>query len=292
MQAVQSSDIAISQFRFLRPLLLCHGRRAYRRVAYFINFYLYKNVMLAVADFIWVFQGKFSGNIAFPEWLSAGYNVFFTSWHILFVLGFDRDVSDETANSSPELYFAGPARELFNGRVFSTWIMYALFHGSVMWLGPSLTIAGTDYSKDDYYVLTDPECPFWLASATSFFICILVVVLRAWLDSWSPFGKFTVVPSILALLCFVPYAAVFYTPLGVAYQPNMEDVPFKVFEWSRPTSAGEAKPLLCILICPLVAFSPDIAEKLARHFFCPSRLEQARGRERSGIVQKGGLLPT
>jgi len=285
MQAVQSSDIAISQFRFLRPLLLCHGRKAYRRVSYFINFYLYKNVMLAVADFLWVFQGSFSGNIAFPEWLSAGYNVFFTSWHILFVLGFDEDVSDETSNTSPDLYFVGPRRELFNGRVFATWMMYALFHGSVMWLGPSLAIAGTDYSRGDFYVLTDPNCDFWLASATSFFICILVVVLRAWLDAWRPFGKFTVVPSILSLLCFLPYAAMFYTPIGRAYQPNMENVPFQVF--------SKTTPLLCIVICSLIAFIPDFTEKIARHFCCPSRLDQARLRERGCTVQKGeGLLPT
>merc|ERR1712003_86373 len=29
-QAVQASDIAISQFRFIVPILMCHGRRAYR----------------------------------------------------------------------------------------------------------------------------------------------------------------------------------------------------------------------------------------------------------------------
>ena len=35
MQAVNNSDFAIGQFRFLRGLLLVHGRFAYRRTALF-----------------------------------------------------------------------------------------------------------------------------------------------------------------------------------------------------------------------------------------------------------------
>merc|ERR1719253_158245 len=69
-QAVQASDIAISQFKFLVPLLLCHGRRAYRRVAFFLCFYIYKNVALVVGDIIWAHQNKWSGRIAYPEYLS------------------------------------------------------------------------------------------------------------------------------------------------------------------------------------------------------------------------------
>merc|ERR1719248_488969 len=101
-QAVQSSDVAISQFRFLQPLLLCHGRRAYRRVSFFLPYFLYKNVVLASCDIVWAFQYDFSGYIAFPEYLSAGYNVFFTSLHIIAVLGYDCDVPDEVSNAHPE----------------------------------------------------------------------------------------------------------------------------------------------------------------------------------------------
>jgi len=83
-QAVQASDISISYFRFLVPLLLCHGRRAYRRVALFLNYYLYKNVALLMCDIIWMFQDKFRARIAFPEYLSIGFNVLYSAWHILF----------------------------------------------------------------------------------------------------------------------------------------------------------------------------------------------------------------
>ena len=42
MQAVNNSDFAIGQFRFLRGLLLVHGRANYRRMAIFNYFVLYK----------------------------------------------------------------------------------------------------------------------------------------------------------------------------------------------------------------------------------------------------------
>merc|ERR1712151_1248482 len=45
--AVLASDVAISRFRFLVPLLFCHGRRAYRRMAVFLLYVLYKHIAIA-----------------------------------------------------------------------------------------------------------------------------------------------------------------------------------------------------------------------------------------------------
>ena len=79
MLLLQASDVAISQFRFLVPLLYCHGRvlnndvqdsvrtlhrpkrclqgrRAYRRVATFICYMFYKHTTLAVGDIFYAHQ--------------------------------------------------------------------------------------------------------------------------------------------------------------------------------------------------------------------------------------------
>lgn len=157
-QAVQVSDIAISQFRFLVPLLLCHGRRAYRRVAFFLCYYLYKNVVLVISDVLWAHQNKWSGRIAYPEYLSMGFNAVFTSWHILFVLGYDQDVSDETAIHTPSLYLVGPKRALFNVWIFSEWMVYSVWHGVVAWLLPNLWIGADEY---DYTL----KCPKEISEA-------------------------------------------------------------------------------------------------------------------------------
>lgn len=53
LQAARSADFAISQFRFLRKLLLVHGAWAYQRLSKMIFFYFYKNVAMYLTQF-WV----------------------------------------------------------------------------------------------------------------------------------------------------------------------------------------------------------------------------------------------
>lgn len=47
-QAARSSDFAIGQFRFLKPLLFIHGREAYRRNAYLVLYNFYKNALFVL----------------------------------------------------------------------------------------------------------------------------------------------------------------------------------------------------------------------------------------------------
>ena len=44
-QAARASDYAIGQFKHLRPLLLVHGREAYRRNSYVVGYMFYKNII-------------------------------------------------------------------------------------------------------------------------------------------------------------------------------------------------------------------------------------------------------
>jgi phospholipid-transporting ATPase len=53
LQAARSADFAISQFRFLKKLLLVHGSWAYQRLSKMIFFYFYKNITMYLTQF-WV----------------------------------------------------------------------------------------------------------------------------------------------------------------------------------------------------------------------------------------------
>ena len=53
MQAVNNSDFAIGQFRFLRGLLLVHGRQNYRRFSIFVLYMLYINTAFVVTLFMY-----------------------------------------------------------------------------------------------------------------------------------------------------------------------------------------------------------------------------------------------
>lgn len=53
LQAARSADIAISQFRFLKKLLLVHGTWSYQRMCKLILYSFYKNIVLYMIGF-WV----------------------------------------------------------------------------------------------------------------------------------------------------------------------------------------------------------------------------------------------
>jgi len=266
-QAVQVSDVAISQFRFLVPLLLNHGRRAYRRVAFFLLFFLYKNIALAMADVVWVHQSGFAKSIAFPEYLSMGYNVVFTSVHVIVCLAFDADVPDDVSVAHPSLYRVGPTRALFNIWLFIEWVLFALWHGTAMWLVPyriiNETFGDTEYDQDD------SSLDFWLASACAFFILCLIVNLRLLLLSQSLFKYSTWVSVLVALLFYVVYGwGLGYTSLGWSVQENMKDVPLKIFMTGDTWAA--------ILLASSIALFPDCVLRLVRWVVAPSPLEVVR----------------
>lgn len=244
--AVQAADVAIGQFRFLRNLLLCHGRRAYRRVALYLCYYLYKNVALAWGDVIYAFDVGFNGNIAYPEWLSTAFNAVFTCWPIVLVLAFDIDLPDEQALRRPELYTSGPLRQRFNPIIFGKWMALAAFHGALAWIVP---VFGLVPNAEDRTFRTPV---FWEASAVAFTLVIFIITLKLFLASSKPptnIGRATYVVAIgIYLLVFFllgldagPFARI---------QKTLHGVPVAVF--------SKADTLLCILFVPLLAVIPDV----------------------------------
>ena len=61
LRAVQSSDFAIGEFRFLWRLILNHGRKAYRNNSQLILYFLYKNLVMTLPEYYIAFVNGFSG---------------------------------------------------------------------------------------------------------------------------------------------------------------------------------------------------------------------------------------
>ena len=109
MQAVNSSDFAIAQFRFLRRLLLIHGRWNYCRMAKVILYSFYKNVAITLTIFISQFAMQFTGTLIYENSLYSYYNVFFLAMPIVAVGTFDQDVRRRRCWRTPALYVSGRA---------------------------------------------------------------------------------------------------------------------------------------------------------------------------------------
>jgi len=220
-----------------------------------------------MADVVWVHQSGFAKSIAFPEYLSMGYNVVFTSVHVIVCLAFDADVPDDVSVAHPSLYRVGPTRALFNIWLFIEWVLFALWHGTAMWLVPyriiNETFGDTEYDQDD------SSLDFWLASACAFFILCLIVNLRLLLLSQSLFKYSTWVSVLVALLFYVVYGwGLGYTSLGWSVQENMKDVPLKIFMTGDTWAA--------ILLASSIALFPDCVLRLVRWVVAPSPLEVVR----------------
>ncbi len=60
-QAARSADYSIGKFKFLKTLTFYHGRLGYKRVAQFICYYFYKNVILVFCEIYFAFANGYSG---------------------------------------------------------------------------------------------------------------------------------------------------------------------------------------------------------------------------------------
>ena len=68
LQAVNSADFAIAQFRFLQKLLFVHGAWNYTRIAKVILYSFYKNICLYIIELWFAIYSYWTGQVLFERW--------------------------------------------------------------------------------------------------------------------------------------------------------------------------------------------------------------------------------
>lgn len=267
-QAVQSSDIAISQFRFLVPLLQCHGRRAYRRVATFLCYYVYKHVALAVGDMCWAHQSRFAGKVAYPEWVSSCYAAFFTSIPVIGILSFDRDLPDNVATAHPILYSEGQLRMHFNARIFCVWILSGIWHGSLAWFAPNLSVGALGPGSDP-----DWDKEWWIGSIASFTLVLICVSLRLWMIALNHFSAITLGSLAISwVLYLIAMLMLCHSFLGEIMQPQIQGSFLDMLQ--------SEKAMIALCLAPL-ALMFDLMVFLLVKFFGSAPLDRVTGEVRA-----------
>ena len=112
MQAANSADFALAQFRYLRELLLVQGRNMYRRQTTMVLYVFYKSIMMVLTTFWFAFFSAMTGQKMNLEIGVQAFNVVWTGVPIYFITLFDRDVSDETSRCMPQVMIPPPLRLL------------------------------------------------------------------------------------------------------------------------------------------------------------------------------------
>ncbi|KAJ1630160.1 hypothetical protein T492DRAFT_1005633 [Pavlovales sp. CCMP2436] len=131
MQAVNSADFAIAQFRFLLRLLLLHGRWNYTRMSKVVLYYYYKNFVLTLTLFVYNFQTVFSGTSLYESLMASAYNIVLFL-PIVFVGALDQDIAAETVMQTPELYVTGRTNMHLNTPKVAVTMFEGLLTGGVI----------------------------------------------------------------------------------------------------------------------------------------------------------------
>ncbi|MGH0146886.1 UNVERIFIED_CONTAM: hypothetical protein FKN15_014113 [Acipenser sinensis] len=119
LQAANSSDYSIAQFKYLKNLLLVHGAWNYNRVTKCILYCFYKNIVLYIIEIWFAFINGFSGQILFERWCIGLYNVIFTALPPLTLGIFERSCRKENMLKYPELYKSSQNAMGFNSKIFT-----------------------------------------------------------------------------------------------------------------------------------------------------------------------------
>uniref|UniRef100_A0A8C6P1A3 Phospholipid-transporting ATPase n=1 Tax=Nothobranchius furzeri TaxID=105023 RepID=A0A8C6P1A3_NOTFU len=208
MQAVMSSDFAISRFKHLQKLLLVHGHWCYHRLANMILYFIYKNVMYVNLLFCYQFFCGFSGSVMINSWVLIFFNLIFTSVPPIIYGILDRDTPSDALMKRPELYRAARTTQVSPVYAPSTfWInvLDAFYQSLACFFVPYFALEGSDVGDMSFGSPVNTSALFIILlhqiieSKTLTWIHVLVLVLSA-----ASYFLFTLPFSAFCVICSHP----------------------------------------------------------------------------------------
>lgn len=240
MQAVMSSDFAISRFRHLSRLLLVHGRWCYSRLRNMILYFIYKNVMYVNLLFWYQFFCGFSGAVMTNSWVLIFFNLFFTSVPPLIFGVLDKDVKEEDLMELPELYTDTHTSKVRALLIFWITVLDAFYQSLVCFFVPYFVYAGSDVAV---LSLGSP------INASALFIILLHQVLESHTLTW--------IHMLVLLLSAASYFffVLLFSGFCVICSPPTNPVGVELLAMSQP---------LFYLVCVLTTVAALIPRLLVR----------------------------
>ncbi|KAI9269071.1 hypothetical protein BDA99DRAFT_557833 [Phascolomyces articulosus] len=208
-QAVMASDYAIAQFRFLRKLLLVHGRWSYLRTAEMVMGFFYKNIVWTFVLFWYQIFCQWTGSMIFDYSLVTLYNLIFTSLPIIFMGIWDQDLSASTSLRYPELYRMGLRNDKFKVWRFWATIFDSIFQSTVCFFFPYMLLIDGNMDKAGYSVSNGVYEIGTVMSSIAVIVANLFVGFAIYSYTWIQVGIIAL--SILVYYAFVGIYAQFNT---------------------------------------------------------------------------------
>ncbi|PWN45004.1 phospholipid-translocating P-type ATPase [Ceraceosorus guamensis] len=150
LQAVNSSDYAIAQFRFLKRLLLVHGHQSYYRNGTLICNFFYKNIVNIGYLFWFQIYCAWSTTQAVDYVYLLFWNAVWTVALVIAMGVFDRPISDRVLMEVPELYKRSRVGGYFGFKRFALFLLDATYQSVVLFFFVTYTYDTTTARTDGY----------------------------------------------------------------------------------------------------------------------------------------------
>lgn len=125
------SDVIVTSFKQLEPLVLKHGHWFYFRICRLILLSFYKNFLLTILLIGFFFKCDYSGTSLFNSSLLVGFNIFFTSFTVIYIGVFDKDIKGSQIAQNLQVYMVGIMGLYFNYKIFLKYVTYAVMQAGV-----------------------------------------------------------------------------------------------------------------------------------------------------------------
>ena len=135
-----ASDYAIAQFRFLKRLLLVHGRYSYIRTAELSLNAFYKNIIFTFISFWYQFYCAFSAELAYDPVYNMLYNLILCNFPVVAVGFVDQDVSQKYSLLVPQLYLRGIQQKAYTLKLFLLYNLDGIYQSIACFFVPMVCV--------------------------------------------------------------------------------------------------------------------------------------------------------
>lgn len=266
LQAARAADYSIGRFRFLKRLILVHGRYSYNRTAFLSQYSFYKSLLICFIQIFFSFISGVSGTSLFNSVSLMAYNVFYTSIPVL-VSVLDKDLSEETVMQHPQILFYCQAGRLLNPSTFAGWFGRSLFHAIVVFVISIHAYAFEKSEMEEVGMVALSGC-IWLQAFVVTIETNSFTILQH-LAIWGNLIAFYVINWIVSA---IPSSGMYTIMFRLCRQPSY---------W------------LTMLLIVAAGMGPILAIKYFRYTYRPSKINTLQQAERLGgpILSLGNIEP-
>lgn len=266
LQAARAADYSIGRFRFLKRLILVHGRYSYNRTAFLSQYSFYKSLLICFIQIFFSFISGVSGTSLFNSVSLMAYNVFYTSIPVL-VSVLDKDLSEETVMQHPQILFYCQAGRILNPSTFAGWFGRSLFHAIVVFVISIHAYAFEKSEMEEVGMVALSGC-IWLQA----FVVTLETNSFTILQHLAIWGNLIAFYVINWIVSAIPSSGMYTIMFRLCRQPSY---------W------------LTILLIVAAGMGPILAIKYFRYTYRPSKINTLQQAERLGgpILSLGNIEP-